>query len=81
MIFPCLCFFTVIDIYQEWAGPTVVLEEIFLKLKRILIQTEYLYFYSANCEHIESLKFYRGYCEPLLLFYGVICFFFSLWKI
>ncbi|CAF3547173.1 unnamed protein product [Rotaria sp. Silwood1] len=59
-----------IDVYQEWAGSTIVLEDIFLKLKRNLIQTEYLTFYSANCENIESLKRYRGYCEPLLLFFG-----------
>ncbi len=32
---------------------------------------EYLTFYSVNCENIESLKRYRGYCEPLLLFFGV----------
>ncbi len=62
-----------IDIYQEWAGPTVVFEDVFVKLKRNLNQTEYLTFYSANCENIESLKPYRGYCEPLLLFYGVVC--------
>ncbi|CAF3494199.1 unnamed protein product [Rotaria sp. Silwood1] len=60
----------IIDVYQEWAGSTIVLEDIFLKLKRNLIQTEYLTFYSANCENIESLKRYRGYCEPLLLFFG-----------
>ncbi|CAF4390870.1 unnamed protein product [Rotaria sp. Silwood2] len=59
-----------IDVYQEWAGSTIVLEDIFLKLKRNLTQTEYLTFYSANCENIESLKRYRGYCEPLLLFFG-----------
>jgi len=64
-------YFTVIDVYQEWAGPTIVLEDIFLKLKRNLIQMEYLTFYSVNCENIESLKRYRGYCEPLLLFFGV----------
>jgi hypothetical protein len=67
-------YFTVIDIYQEWAGATIVLEDIFIKLKRNLIQAEYLTFYSANCENIELLKPYRGYCEPLLLFYGVILF-------
>ena len=61
-----------IDVYQQWSGPTVVFEEIFLKLKRQLIHTEYLNFYSANCQTIESLKSYRGNCEPLLLFYGVI---------
>ena len=61
-----------IDIYQEWSGPTVVFEEIFLKLKRQLTHPEYLNFYSANCETIESLKSYRGHCEPLLLFYGVM---------
>ncbi|UJR26523.1 hypothetical protein I4U23_007846 [Adineta vaga] len=60
----------VIDIYQEWAGATVVLEDIFLKLKRTLIHTEYLTFYSANCENVDLLKRYRGYCEPLLFFYG-----------
>ncbi|CAF3860635.1 unnamed protein product [Adineta steineri] len=60
----------IIDVYQEWAGPTVVLEDIFLQLKRTLTQTEYLTFYSANCENIEILKRYRGYCEPLLLFFG-----------
>ncbi|CAF0913540.1 unnamed protein product [Rotaria sordida] len=59
-----------IDVYQDWAGSTIILEDIFLKLKRNLIQTEYLTFYSANCENIESLKRYRGYCEPLLLFFG-----------
>lgn len=68
-------YFTVIDVYQEWAGPTVVFEYIFLKLKRNLMQAEYLTFYSANCEHIESLKRYHGHCEPLLLFFGVcLCF-------
>ncbi|CAM4747562.1 unnamed protein product [Rotaria magnacalcarata] len=61
---------TVIDIYQEWAGPTMVLEDIFVKLKRNLTQAEYLTFYSANCENIELLKRYRDYCEPLLLFFG-----------
>jgi hypothetical protein len=63
--------YTIIDVYQEWAGATIVLEDIFIKLKRNLKQTEYLIFYSANCENIESLKRYRGYCEPLLLFFGV----------
>ncbi|CAF3675555.1 unnamed protein product [Rotaria socialis] len=61
---------TVIDIYQEWAGPTMVFEDIFVKLKRNLTQAEYLIFYSANCENIELLKRYRDYCEPLLLFFG-----------
>lgn len=60
-----------IDVYQEWAGPTIVLEDIFLKLKRNLTQAEYVTFYSANCDNIESLKHYRGYCQPLLLFFGV----------
>ncbi|CAF2736154.1 unnamed protein product [Rotaria sp. Silwood2] len=64
-----------IDVYQEWAGSTIVLEDIFLKLKRNLTQTEYLTFYSANCENIESLKRYRCYCERLLLFFGVVFFF------
>ena len=67
----CLRCFTVIDIYQDWAGPTVVLEDVFVKLKRTLSHTEYLTFYSANCENNDVLKLYRGYCEPLLLFFGV----------
>ena len=62
---------TVIDVYQEWAGATVVLEEIFLRLKRQLPQPEYLTFYSANSDRIDALKRYRDYCEPLLLFFGV----------
>ena len=66
-----LSFDTIIDVYQEWAGPTVVLEEILLKLKRQLPSAEYLTFYSANCETIEALKRYRGFCDPLLLFFGV----------
>lgn len=49
----------------------MVFEEIFLKLKRQLTHTEYLNFYSANCQTIDSLKPYRNSCEPLLLFYGV----------
>ena len=64
---PC----TVIDVYQDWTGATVVLEEIFLRLKRQLPLSEYLTFYSANSDRIDALKRYRGYCEPLLLFFGV----------
>jgi hypothetical protein len=62
---------TIVDVYQEWAGPTLILEEIFMKLKRDLVLVDYLTVYSANCHRIDALKLYRGHCEPLLLFFGV----------
>ncbi|CAF0759923.1 unnamed protein product, partial [Didymodactylos carnosus] len=56
-----------VDVYQEWAGSTVVLEDLFLKLKRSLTQAEFLTYYSVPI--IECR--YRGHCEPSLLFFGI----------
>lgn len=64
-------FFTIVDVYQDWAGPTTVLEETFIKLKRQLTPNEYLNFYTGNSQNVDALSHYRGHCEPLLLFFAV----------
>ncbi|KER21339.1 hypothetical protein T265_10312 [Opisthorchis viverrini] len=60
---------TVIDIYQDWAGPCKAAAGIFRRMKTEL-NDDLLNFAIAKADKIDSLVKYRGKCEPCFLFFG-----------
>ncbi|GAA52851.1 thioredoxin domain-containing protein 3 homolog, partial [Clonorchis sinensis] len=60
---------TVIDIYQDWAGPCKAAAGIFRRMKTEL-NDDLLNFAIAKADTIDSLVKYRGKCEPCFLFFG-----------
>ncbi|CAF1064773.1 unnamed protein product [Rotaria sp. Silwood1] len=60
---------TVVDVYQQWAGPCKSVEGNF---KRIKLETgeALLKFALAKADTIDSLERFRGRCEPCFLFYA-----------
>lgn len=58
---------TVVDVYQEWAGPCISMVSNFKRIKN-QVSDDLLNFCTAKADRIESLEKYRGKCEPCFLF-------------
>lgn len=57
---------TVVDIYQEWAGPCISMVSNFKRIKN-QVTDDLLHFVTAKADRIEALEKYRGKCEPCFL--------------
>ncbi|XP_064647241.1 thioredoxin domain-containing protein 3 homolog isoform X10 [Lineus longissimus] len=63
---------SVIDIYQEWAGPCKSMVSILKRLKNEL-GDDLLRFAVAKTDSIDALERYRGKCQPCFMLYAGGC--------
>uniref|UniRef100_A0A8C9V3H2 NME/NM23 family member 9 n=1 Tax=Scleropages formosus TaxID=113540 RepID=A0A8C9V3H2_SCLFO len=60
---------TVVDVHQQWCGPCQAVLSLFRKIKNEL-GDDLLHFAMAEADSVDTLKGYRGNCEPTFLFYA-----------